>query len=229
MATAALGLLVGLVVMPIGLVLVVLCGTAAALIGSVDRNGAGTPRSAWLALGGFALGAAGFVALDNDPLRPRDTRTPEVAGVLIREEPGQSYTVRLADGSERALTGPMFGSSDTGDLLLAGSAPTPWIVAVDLFAGPECFQARTTGVDDGTHVIMRVPANSAIALRLAKAPGFDPGGSRDGRYVGLADGLLGRQAGVGAPGRPDGAAPALPALIGYFCLDAEGRVVSWNA
>jgi hypothetical protein len=193
LATAGLGLLVGLVVMPLGVVLLVLCGVAACLIGSVDRPGVGTPRSAWLALGGSVLGAGGLVAMDNDPLRPGDERTPEVAGVLLEANSGNSYTVRLADASERTLSGRAYGSADIGDLLLAGSAPTPWIVAIDHFAG------------------------------------FDPGRSRDGRYVGVADGLLGRQAGVGAPGARDEAVPATPALIGYFCLDTEGRVVSWNA
>jgi len=146
---------------------------------------------------------------------------PETAGILVSSEwvtlntiaryvldNGASLTANVSDGD--AIRWVYRGGGQTGDLVLGGQQPVPWIAFLapaiprsDLPDG--CFALLDNGTDDGEWI------QADSGLRLRKAPGFDsgllavtPGGPVPTPRVGH------RYAGVGR----------------LFCLNRDGLVTA---
>jgi hypothetical protein len=104
---------------------------------------------------------------------PGPTYTPEIAGLVTgREELADgSFRISLEDGrsrvvdthTQRVIIGG--GVPDVGDLLLAGTTPTPWIARLASRDG--CFWVGGNGTEEGGYITMDG------RLRLPEAANFD--------------------------------------------------------
>ncbi|MGZ8439124.1 MAG: hypothetical protein ACXWXR_11385 [Candidatus Limnocylindrales bacterium] len=147
---------------------------------------------------------------------------PETAGILVSSEwvtentiaryvldNGESFTANVSD--RKATQFVYRDPGQTGDLLLGGEHPGPWIA----FLAPAsttrsglpdgCFALYGNGTDDGEWI------QTDAGLRLRKAAGFDPG-------------LL--------AATPDGPVPTAQVGLRYdgdnrlFCVNRDGLVTS---
>jgi hypothetical protein len=106
---------------------------------------------------------------------PAPTYTPEIAGVVTsrQELAGGSFLISLEDGrshvvdthTQRGVIGS--GVPDVGDLLLAGTTPTPWVAR--LARRFDCFWIGGSGIEEGGYI------TADRGLRLREAANFDRG------------------------------------------------------
>lgn len=146
-------------------------------------------------------------------MQPAPSYTPDTAGVVVSVGPGHDRNTThyvLSDGREldldlhdQALVPQVYGGTpNIGDLLLAGTDPQhPWIARVPKSSRTDV-PASCYGVEAYGSIEQGGSIQTAVGLRLHKAPGFE--------------GLVGEPAPDGHYGNPGR----------IFCLNAEGLVTA---